>query len=160
MKKFIFFLFIFFFSMAPALAEEKSAYLENLKIENGQMTPEFNKYNNAYSVFVDEDITKLNIEYNLEDSNSKIDIINNEDVDDQSVVYINITNESDSQSYKIIINKEKAENVASIDNTALELKTDKHPNQQLILIGLIICWFLIVAISKMILFPSKNRKRK
>lgn len=161
LKKFIFFWAILFLSITTVQAEENSAYIDNLEINNFELSPKFDKYNNTYSVNVDENTTKLIIDYSLEDPKAEVEILNNElIIEEESIVYINVTNKEVKQTYKIIVNKNKEQNVASIDNTQLDLSVEKKYNLKLVLTAIIIGWLLIVYIAKKILFPHKKIKKK
>lgn len=160
MKKFVFFCLLLLININIVHAEELSAYLENLTIENGQLSPSFDKFNNTYSISIDENDTKLDILYSLEDKTAEIEILNNDLITDDTTVYINVSNGVEEQSYKIIVNKEKRDTIANIDNQQLDLSVEQKSNRNIILVGLIICWLLVVGICKMVLFPCKKRKNK
>ncbi len=161
MKKLLLFLSILFLSNINVVkAAEQSAYLSSLSVENYTLSPEFDKYNNTYSVNINNEDSKINIIYETEDESAQVEILNNEFIDqDETTVYINVTNNESKQTYKIIVNKEQEQNVAALNKAALDLSVPKTYNSKVVITCIIIGWLICVFILKKLLFPSKKRTK-
>ncbi len=152
MRRIILFLSLFCFFPLTVHAEN-SAYLTNLSIEGYNLSPEFNKYNNSYSVAIDEDTTSLDIKYTLEDETAEVEIIGNDLItESEQTVQINITNNTEKQTYTIYVNKNISQNVANINEESLKLEIPVKRNMKLITIGLVIVWIALAYIFKKIIF--------
>ena len=69
--------------------------LNDLKIINGVLSPEFDIYNNIYSVNIDENVDKLVIEYDV-DSDYIVNIIDNESlVPGNNEVYLQVIKDNE-----------------------------------------------------------------
>lgn len=159
MKKILLIVCLLIINITPVLAES-NAYLSSLSVEGYKLSPEFDKNNNTYSVTINEDVTKLDLKYTLEDALSEVEILDNDLItEDNHVVTINVKNNEEIQTYKIIVNKSKEDNVASINNDSLELNIPKHINMKLIASLLIIGWLLFTLILRRIMF-GRLRKVK
>ena len=103
MKKVLFILAVFLFNI-PLVLAESSAYLTNLEIDGYELSPEFDKYNNSYSVSINKEDTKLDINYELEDQNSIVEIMDNDLItEEKHIVTIKVTNQQNTQIYKNIL---------------------------------------------------------
>ena len=152
MRRIILF-FILFWFLPLTVHAENSAYLTNLTIEGYNLSPEFNKYNNSYSVAIDEDTTSLDIKYTLEDETAEVEIIGNDLItESEQTVQINITNNTEKQTYTIYVNKNISQNVANINEESLELEVPVKRNMKLITIGLVIVWIALAYIFKKVIF--------
>ena len=157
MKKILLILTIFFINI-PIVLAESSAYLSSLEIEGYTLSPEFDKYNNSYSVTINEEDTSLKINYVLEDENSEIKILDNDLItEDDSTVTINVTNNEEQQIYKIYVTKDKDETIANIDNDLTELNITKKFNKKHVISAISICWLIIVLLFRWILFGHKRK---
>lgn len=141
-----------------------SAYLEELKIKDGKLSPNFDPMVNDYSIEVGIDVEKLEIITTTEDPNAEVVIKGNEKlVEGENTITITVTS-SDGESkqvYNILVNKvaeeEEEENVEKVPTT----KVEKKENNTLLIVilsflglGLIIVVFLIIFKKK------KNKKNK
>ncbi len=152
MKKIILFLLLLIIFPLNVLADN-SAYLTSLSIDGYNLTPEFNKYNNVYSVFINEEDNTLNINYTLEDNNASVEIIGNDRLNaEENIVNLNVTNNGNTQNYVIYVTKNNSNTVASLDEKKLELNIPKKVNMKLIVIGLVIVWVALAYIFKKIIF--------
>ena len=156
MKKIMLIIFLFIININPVLAES-SAYLTALSIEGYELSPNFDKYNNTYSLDVDEDVTALNINYKLEDENAQVQILGNDSLtEEEQTVTINVTNGQEKQTYIIYVTKEQTQKAANVINDELELNIPRKYNNKLIIILLGIIWLLLILITKEILFKKKK----
>ena len=76
--------------------------LLDLKVLNGNLELKYNQYTYFYTVVVDNDINKLDLEYKLED-HTKIDIIDNNLDNIENLVYIKVSNDKESEEVNSII---------------------------------------------------------
>ena len=139
--------FILFF-IFPLMTRADSAYLTALSIEGYFLSPEFDKYNNSYSVAINEEDTSLNLNYTLEDSKATVDVVGNENLVDGQEIKINVQNNAETQTYIIYVNK----NTPQIENTATELNIPQKMNMKLVIVGLVIIWIALAYIFKKIIF--------
>ena len=95
-----------------------------------------NKY--SYVVRIKEDVTKLTIDYELNDTNSKVEVEGNKKLKDGSKVKVLVTaQDGTKKEYTLLIRKEKVTTKAKVDNVS----ADKNP---LIIMGLSIMAFSLI----------------
>lgn len=124
--------------------------LEDLEILNGIISPEFDIYNNIYSVSILEDVDELVINYKVSDGYVVNIIDNNNLVSGENEVYIQVIKENEINTYTLLVNKEETEDVADLKYLLepLEVK-EELPTYVAPLIGgsclfLIFIFFLII----------------
>lgn len=124
--------------------------LEDLEILNGIISPEFDIYNNIYSVSILEDVDELVINYKVSDGYVVNIIDNNNLVSGENEVYIQVIKENEINTYTLLVNKEETEDVADLEYLLepLEVK-EELPTYVAPLIGgsclfLIFIFFLII----------------
>ena len=111
MKKILLIIAIFLINI-PVVLAENSAYLSELSVGQGELSPSFDKNNNTYTIDIDDDVTKLDINYTLEDDNATVEILDNDLITEKNhTVTIKISNNEEIQIYKILVNKIKNESV-------------------------------------------------
>lgn len=132
--------------------------LHNLEILNGEMSPAFETNNLTYTVFIEDNINNLEIDYDV-DEDISVNIIGNENLEvGENIVYLELSREGKVEStYTLEVTKEEAY-VAS--KTILEPTTDitvkeELPSYVAPLIGGI-C-FLLILLSFLIIFHKKKR---
>lgn len=158
MKKILFILALFILGINVVWAEE-DAYLENLEVRGYELTPAFDKYNNTYSVLINEEDTSLNLDYQLTNSEAEVEIIGNDLItEDEGKVEIKISYGEEAQTYTILVNKDTTEKAALIDDSSLELNITPEYNMKFILAGLIVGWLVIVFIFYKIIFHKRRNK--
>ena len=128
--------------------------LEDLRILNGTMTPEFDIYNNIYSVDVDEKVTSLVIEYDIEDGYTVNIIDNNDFTAGNNTVYLQIIKDKVIDTYTLLVYKENAKEVINYDLYTEPLEVEKKLPEYVLptLIGS--CIFIII-IFFIIIFKKK-----
>lgn len=133
--------------------------LEDLNIVNGELTPEFDIYNNIYSVSVSKDVDELVIDYKVTDG-YVVNIIDNHDlVAGENEVYIQVIKDEEVNTYTLIVNKEESKEVINYDYLLEPLEVEeKLPEYVAPLIGGI-CFFIILCIF-LLLFKRKKRHKK
>ena len=131
--------------------------LEDLEILNGIISPEFDIYNNIYSVSILEDVDELVINYKVSDGYVVNIIDNNNLVPGENEVYIQVIKENEINTYTLLVNKEETEDVVDLEYLLepLEVK-EELPTYVAPLIGGS-CLFLIL-IFFLIIFRKRKKK--
>ena len=127
--------------------------LEELKILNGKLLPPFDKYNEIYTVIVDNDVDKLEYTYIVTGTDIK-EVTGNENFKPgENIVVIKLGNDT---TYELTVKKEAEKKTTSILDTyeKVEVKPEM-PTYIPSLIG-IIC-FLIIILSYALIFSKKNK---
>ena len=122
--------------------------LLDLKILNGDLSLEFDKYVNNYTVSVASDVDKLEIDYKIRDTD-EIKIVNNENLEyGLNYIFIEVTNEEEKNMYTLEVYREKVENVMSYENVSVPKTEKKMPLYVPYLIGggcfVVILFFFVV----------------
>lgn len=161
MKKILLIIAIFLINV-PVVLAENSAYLSELSVGQGELSPSFDKNNNTYTIDIDDDVTKLDINYTLEDDNSTVEILDNDLITEKNhTVTIKISNNEEIQIYKILVNKIKNESVTSLNNNSINLKITKKRNMKFILIIIVISWLFLTLLLRRLMFGKlKFQKNK
>ena len=132
MKKILLIITMFFFCTQNIYADD-NLVIENIKVNNGVISPKFNKYNNYYSATISDDTNKLDLDITYDDSVYDIEIINNNNLKQNMLVYVNIFNketlERNSYILKIYI-ENKDYNVASINEDELSSLEINKPEEK------------------------------
>ena len=130
--------------------------LEDLRILNGTMTPEFDIYNNIYSVDVDEKVTSLVIEYDIEDDYT-VDIIdNNNFTSGENTVYIQIIKDKVIETYTLLVYKENAKEVINYELYKEPLEVEEKLPEYVLPSIIGSCIFIII-IFFIIIFKKKAK---
>ena len=133
--------------------------LKDLEILNGKLSPQYDVYNNIYTISIDEDIYSLVLNYELEE-NAKINIIGNEDFQvGENVVYLEVYNENDKETITLYVNKKEEQKASVIDPNIIE-KVEVTPDMPKYIAPLIggSC-FLIILITFCLLFAKRRIKK-
>ena len=118
--------------------------LEDLNIVNGELTPEFDIYNNIYSVSVAGYVDELVIDYEVTDG-YVVNVIDNHDlVPGENEVYIQVIKNEEINTYTLLVNKKSSEAVVNYDYLLEPLEVEEElPEYVAPLIGGI-CFFIIL----------------
>lgn len=142
-----------------------SAYLEELKIKDGKLSPNFDPMVNDYSIEVEMDVEKLDIITTTEDPNAEVNIKGNENlVEGENTITITVTS-SDGESkqvYTILVNKlaEEEEEVEKHEKVPTTKVEKKENNTLLIVILSLLGLGLIIVVFLIIFKKKKNKKNK
>ncbi|MBQ4583604.1 MAG: cadherin-like beta sandwich domain-containing protein [Bacilli bacterium] len=131
--------------------------LDKLEITNGKLSPEYNKYNDTYTVKIEEDVISLDISYETND-NIKVKIFGNDNLKEgENKIVISINKEDNYEYIYLTAIKESSGAVFSgmYDVTTLEVG-NTAPVYVAPLIGAS-CFLIILTLYAM-LFTSKKRK--
>ena len=139
-----------------------SAYLEELKIKDGKLSPNFDPMVNDYSIEVGIDVEELEIITTTEDPNAEVVIKGNEKlVEGENTITITITS-SDGESkqvYTILVNKlaeeEEKESVEKVPTT----KVEKKENNTLLIVLLSVLGLGLIIVVFLIIFKKKKNKK-
>lgn len=129
--------------------------LNDLKIINGVLSPEFDIYNNIYSVNIDENVDKLVIEYDV-DSDYIVNIIDNESlVPGNNEVYLQVIKDNEINTYTLLVYKEETDTVVNYDYLLepLEVKEELPSYVAPLIIG---CCFFVILLVFILLFKKKK----
>ena len=133
--------------------------LEDLEILNGIISPEFDIYNNIYSVSILEDVDELVINYKVSDGYVVNIIDNNNLVPGENEVYIQVVKDDEINTYTLLVNKESSEEVINYDYLLEPLEVEEElPEYVAPLIGGI-CFFIILC-TFLLLFKKKKKHKK
>lgn len=147
MKKIVFAIVVTFMFIECYYCEA-STFFNEFNVINGIMNMEYDKYNNEYTVYIEDDENHLVFDYELEDSEASIVISGNDYlVHDNNVVTITVyaSNDSNSRVYTFYVNKYSEDVVSDVDNdaTSLEVVKDSFYIESLIaMISFILLLFL------------------
>ena len=131
--------------------------LDKLEITNGKLSPDYNKYNDIYTVKVEEDVTSLDINY-VTTENTKVKIFGNDNLKEgENKIVISINNKDNYEYIYLTAIKESSQAVFSgiSDITTLEVG-NTAPVYVAPLIGTS-CFLIILTLYAM-MFASKKRK--
>ena len=133
--------------------------LLDLEILNGVMSLKFDKYVNTYTVEVDNNVEKLQINYKVEDE-FQVDVINNENINEGlNYVYIIVTNKNEQNTYTLEVYKEATKKVISTSNLETKLEVEQQVNKNTPYIIGTICFAVILIIFLIIFHPRKCFKK-
>ena len=134
--------------------------LEDLNIVNGELTPEFDIYNNIYSVSIAGYVDKLVIDYKVTDG-YVVNIIDNHDlVPGENEVYIQVIKDDEINTYTLLVNKESSEEVINYDYLLEPLEVEEElPEYVAPLIGGI-CFFIILCTFLLLFKRKRNIKNR
>lgn len=133
--------------------------LKDLNIVNGELTPEFDIYNNIYSVSVAGYVDELVIDYEVTDG-YVVNVIDNHDlVPGENEVYIQVIKNEEINTYTLLVNKKSSETVINYDYLLEPLEVEEElPEYVAPLIGGI-CFFIILC-TFLLLFKKKKKHKK
>ena len=131
--------------------------LEELEIVNGKLDLKFDKYNNIYTVEVEENIKTLEFEYKVSEG-YKVSIDNNVLNSDINYVYLNVYNDTTLNTYTFIVNKNITETSSLIDDykSNLFVKEEEAPTSGVI--SIIVSCIIFLIIVFILLFKKKKVK--
>ena len=130
--------------------------LFELKVLNGVMTPKFDKYNNIYSVIIEENVTELLLEYKSNPDNYVKVRGNSSLKPGDNNVYIDVIMENVTNTYRLLVYKESTGTVFNAKELVSELEVKKElPVYVAPLIGGI-C-ILIILLCGFLLFKKRKK---
>ena len=148
MKKIFLIIIMFFFCIVNVYADD-NLVIETLSIKNGNISPKYDKYNNYYSVTISNEITNLEFELGYDDTIYDIEILNNENLKQNKLVYLTIfnknTDERNTYIFKTYIEdiNDSVVNINDNEISSLEIEDSKEKPKQIAPIVGGICFVLI-----------------
>lgn len=132
--------------------------LEELNIINGILDLKFDKYNNIYTVEVEENITSLELEYKASEG-YKVSINNNVLNNEINYVYINVYNEHETNTYTLIVTKKISKTTSLIEEYKNSLMVEEVEVPTYQVVSIIGGCVIILLIFFILLFHKKKVKR-
>ena len=135
-----------------------SAYLQNLTIKDGVLSPTFNPMTNDYSFKLTKDLKTLDIKTTTEDPSAKVEIKGNKDLkvgENTITITVTISDGENKQVYTIKVNKEKEEKKKTVKTTTVK----KKKNNTWLIILLSVLGLGIIVGTFLIIFKKKNKKK-
>lgn len=151
MKKIAFFLILL---ILPIKVLATDINLLELNILNGEISPSFDPLNNTYSVLIDKDVSNLDIAFKNNDG-VIVDIIDNFDLENNSMVKIKCHSNNKEVIYNLLIVKEEEENLFVFKEDKNELDTSFMSLYKIYVIPSV-C-FLIILIFFKLIFPKHKK---
>ena len=151
MKKLAFFLFLLFF---PSIVWANNLTLESLTILNGEISPGFESLNNEYTVALPKEEYDIELEFGVK-SGITVDVINNHDLENNSVVTLVLKEEKNKVEYHLHILKDEEETVSTFKEE-IEVMPNPFIYTYKIYIIPATCFFLLFLVFK-VLFPHHKK---
>lgn len=129
--------------------------LEDLVILNGELSPEFDIYNDIYSVSIDESVDQLVIDYQVSEG-CMLNIIDNEDLSaGENEVYLQVIDGELVSTYTLLVYKESSKPVINYDYLLepVEVKSETPTYAGALIVG---ASLVILVIVFYILFHKKK----
>lgn len=138
------------------LLQGSDSVLLDLKVLNGDMHLNFDKYVNSYTVNVACDVTSLEIEYKIDDDN-EIKIINNENFEyGINYVFIELTAFDEKNIYTLEVYRDKEINVLKYENVATIQDSGKAPSNYAYK-TCFVCAIIIIILFIIIFIPKRPK---
>ena len=122
-----FFLFFLFFWI-PINTSAKDSYLKEFEVLNGKLSIPFNEKNNIYTIYLEEEATKVEFSYTLEDPESNLEIIDDQWIENENNIMILKIKSQDAleiQTYTFYLEKEFDQTVGLENNEFTSLNITK-----------------------------------
>lgn len=157
MKKIAF--LILLFVCFPCMAWAGSLELESLTIKNGELSIPFDRLNNEYTVLLEKEEYRLELEYKVEE-NITVFVKDNQDLMNNSVVTISLTDEKNIVEYHFQILKEEEEVTTNVflEDNPVSIEPSFMYEYKIYIIPSI--GFLLIFITFKLLFHKKKNPHK
>lgn len=141
-----------------------SAYLSELKISDGTITPNFDSMTNDYTITVGLDVEKLDIITTTEDPSAEVIIKGNDKlIEGENTVTITVTSSDgeNKQVYTILVNKEEIDEEEKEDDKKEVVTTPvkKKKNNTWLIILLSVLGLALIIVVFLIIFKKKKKKK-
>lgn len=132
--------------------------LTDLEVLNGTLSPEFDIYNDIYSVTIDEDVDELVIDYTVEEG-FVVNIIDNDSLTaGENEVYLQVIQGEEINTYTLLVYKEDSKPVINYELIPEEVEVAKEMNPYTAPIIIISC-LLIIFFFFWILFHKRTKSK-
>lgn len=145
MKK-ILIIFICTFLLIDINALECEPYLASFEVENYEVSPKYDKYNNIYTLKVDENVDDINLKYVKESYSSIVNINKSGHLNyGENIISISVKCDEEENIYTLYVNKKKIEPV-SYSHTQEEIQTGISNTTIGVLVGSVVGVLIILFI--------------
>lgn len=127
---------------------------------NGRLSIPFQQKNNIYTIYLNDGANTLEYVYELEDENSKIEILNQEYIEGiENIFTIKVTDEEtkDIQIYTFYLEKEKTQSV-NLDLSNIKALEQKKEIPHLKEITIVICSIFILILFKFFIWNFYKKR--
>ncbi len=132
--------------------------LTDLEVLNGTLSPEFDIYNDIYSVTIEEDVEELVIDYTVEEG-FVVNIIDNDSLTaGENEVYLQVIQGEEINTYTLLVYKEDSKPVINYELIPEEVEVAKEMNPYTAPIIIISC-LLIIFFFFWILFHKRTKSK-
>lgn len=132
--------------------------LTDLEVLNGTLSPEFDIYNDIYSVTIEEDVEELVIDYTVEEG-FVVNIIDNDSLTaGENEVYLQVIQGEEINTYTLLVYKEDSKPVINYELIPEEVEVEKEMNPYTAPIIIISC-LLIIFFFFWILFHKRTKSK-
>ena len=132
--------------------------LTDLEVLNGALSPEFDIYNDIYSVTIDEDVDELVIDYTVEEG-FVVNIIDNDSLTaGENEVYLQVIQGEEINTYTLLVYKEDSKPVINYELIPEEVEVEEEMNLYTAPIIIISC-LLIIFFFFWILFHKRTKSK-
>ena len=132
--------------------------LTDLEVLNGALSPEFDIYNDIYSVTIEEDVEELVIDYTVEEG-FVVNIIDNDSLTaGENEVYLQVIQGEEINTYTLLVYKEDSKPVINYELIPEEVEVAKEMNPYTAPIIIISC-LLIIFFFFWILFHKRTKSK-
>ena len=138
---------------------DTSTELKKLKVKGYKISPEFNRLNDKYTVIINKDEDKLDIEVEAVSKDATINILGNENLQyKENKITIEVKNNKNEQTYTLIVYKEKKIK----KKTVIVNKSNSKKKDKSLIIIIVSISFMIILISWYFIFMHQkiHNKRK
>lgn len=132
--------------------------LTDLEVLNGALSPEFDIYNDIYSVTIDEDVDELVIDYTVEEG-FVVNIIDNDSLTaGENEVYLQVIQGEEINTYTLLVYKEDSKPVINYELIPEEVEVEEEMNLYTAPIIIISC-LLIIFFFFWVLFHKRTKSK-
>lgn len=132
----------------------------SFEIINGKMTPKYDEYNDTYSVTIEKDVTELDIKYELKNKNTNIVIDGNENIVNDTEVYIKLNNGESIRTITLKVIKTDTEATSNLKNYFTSLEVNKKEEMPEFIAPIIAssCFLIIIIVFSLLFHKRKKQK--
>ncbi len=129
--------------------------LKDLKVLNGNLELAFNEYNYIYTIEVEENVLKLEMDFKYEDG-VVIEVVDNDLKYNDNIVYVKASKDNKEDVYVLYVHKNIVSETSGIDiyKESLEVKEEKVDLYKVQILSVSI--FLLLVIIFCLLFKKKK----
>ena len=132
----------------------KDLKLNDLAIENGELSPTFEPLNTSYTVVLDSEVERIAFLYEV-DNDVEVSIESNEDLQNNSIVLLHIKNEKEQSTYTFQVLKEEEEITPTFKEETEETLTNSFMMQYKMIVIPIFCLIFIFISYKVVFYHKK-----